>query len=434
MRYIYMTEEKTLPVTEEQNDAPKKESSRKKTLAKVLIGVVAVILVFLITTSVITAVGFNSNLKKIANFEKADSAVLSIDNYDDGCWNIHTDKELKVMQLTDVHLGGGWMSASKDLKALNAVASMIKAENPDLVIVTGDLAYPIYMQAGTTNNKSGSVLFAELMEQLGVYWTMSFGNHDVEANSRYSKDDLLEIYSQYPHCLFQKGPDNIDGRGNQIINIVNKDNIITRSFIILDSHAYAEDHIPVISSSYDNIHPNQIKWYKEVVKQLNEKNEETLSTLNASIATEYANKMPEIKTSLFFHIPLTEYADAWKEYADNEFKDTENVKYYYGTLDEEVCCASADDEMFETILETGSTDSIFCGHDHVNTFSVDYKGVRLTYGMSIDYLAYIGISKDGAQRGCTIITYNPDGTFTCKAENYYQDKYVTYYEKENVEM
>ena len=86
--------------------------------------------------------------------------------------------------------------------------------------------------------------------------------------------------------------------------------------------------------------------------------------------------------------------------------------------------------MFETVLEMGSTDSIFCGHDHVNTYSVDYKGVRLTYGMSIDYLAYIGISKKGAQRGCTVITYS-DGGFECVAENYYQDKYVTLYEKED---
>ncbi len=429
-----MTEEKTLTVNEEKNTTPQKKSSWKKILKKVLIGVVAVVLVFVITTSIITAVGFNSNLKKIENFEKADCEILSLKNYADGCWNIYTDKELKVMQLTDVHLGGGWMSISKDLKALNAVAAMIKAENPDLVIVTGDLAYPIYMQAGTTNNKSGSVLFATLMEQLGVYWTLVFGNHDVESNSRYSKEDLLEIYSEYPHCLLQAGPSDIDGKGNQIINIVNSDNIITRSLILLDSHAYAEGHIPVIHSEYDNIHENQIEWYKESVRELNEKNEQTMATLNPAIATKYANEMPEIRTSLFFHIPLTEYADAWKEYSDNDFKDTEDVVFHYGILDEEVCCASSDDNMFETVLETGSTDSMFCGHDHVNTFSVDYKGVRLTYGMSIDYLAYIGISKEGAQRGCTIITFSPDGTFSCKAENYYQEKYVSHYEKENVEM
>ena len=58
----------------------------------------------------------------------------------------------------------------------------------------------------------------------------------------------------------------------------------------------------------------------------------------------------------------------------------------------------------------------------------------MTYGYSIDYLAYSGINKRGSQRGCTIITVSPDGSFDCKAENYYQKKYQSQYEKEQVTM
>ena len=54
--------------------------------------------------------------------------------------------------------------------------------------------------------------------------------------------------------------------------------------------------------------------------------------------------------------------------------------------------------------------------------------------MSVDYLAYPGIYKIGSQRGCTVISFAPDGSFDCKAESYYQDKYESLYEKENVEM
>jgi hypothetical protein len=39
-----------------------------------------------------------------------------------------------------------------------------------------------------------------------------------------------------------------------------------------------------------------------------------------------------------------------------------------------------------------------------------------------------------AQRGCKVITYSLDGNFTTKNENYYQDKYVSQYEKETVDM
>jgi len=86
------------------------------------------------------------------------------------------------------------------------------------------------------------------------------------------------------------------------------------------------------------------------------------------------------------------------------------------------------------MLELGSTKGVFCGHDHENNFSIEYKGIQLSYGMSIDYLAYIGISKVGAQRGCKVITYSPDGSFTSQNENYYQDKYISQFEKEVVNM
>ena len=82
------------------------------------------------------------------------------------------------------------------------------------------------------------------------------------------------------------------------------------------------------------------------------------------------------------------------------------------------------DTLFETMLELGGKHGTFCGHDHVNNFSIEYKGIRLTYGMSIDYLAYLRISSLGSQRGCTMITVKPDGTFDCTQESYYQDKYA----------
>ena len=56
------------------------------------------------------------------------------------------------------------------------------------------------------------------------------------------------------------------------------------------------------------------------------------------------------------------------------------------------------------MLALGSTTGVFCGHDHYNNMSLEYKGIRLTYGMSIDYLAMPGIAKDTKQRGAERIT------------------------------
>ena len=60
---------------------------------------------------------------------------------ENGFWTFTTDRDFKVLHLTDIHIGAGWMCHGKDLKALNAVAAMVTAEKPDLVIATGDIAY-----------------------------------------------------------------------------------------------------------------------------------------------------------------------------------------------------------------------------------------------------------------------------------------------------
>ena len=54
---------------------------------------------------------------------------------------------------------------------------------------------------------------------------------------------------------------------------------------------------------------------------------------------------------------------------------------------------------------------MFCGHDHYNNISLGYKGIRLTYGMSIDYLAMPGIDKETEQRGAELITLKSNSEF-----------------------
>lgn len=66
----------------------------------------------------------------------------------------------------------------------------------------------------------------------------------------------------------------------------------------------------------------------------------------------------------------------------------------------------------------GSTKAIFCGHDHLNDFSVEYYGVRLTFSKSIDYTAYAfqGIAEKTEQRGGTIISVSESGSFEISAK------------------
>lgn len=425
----------------------KKEKTAKKNRSKKALKVISIILAIIIilgiTGSVVNAVGCNAQLKNVANFKavKYDNQLIPQKD-DDNVWTFTTDEDFKVLQFTDIHIGAGWMSTSKDTMALNAVASMVTAEKPDLVIVTGDIAYPVPFQAGTFDNLKAAEIFATLMEKLNVYWLPVFGNHDTESYSKYTREDISGFYSdeKWSYCLFNDNyEDNVDGYCNTVVNVKNSDGIITQSLYTFDTHSYVDGDYLGLFWKYDNIHDNQVEWYKNNISKYNEYNTELINSGDFENKEELLEKYSTVKSLAFWHVPNTEYLDAWNEYVDAGYKDTENVKYYYGTVGETgkmIYSGVYPDEIFETMHSLGSTKGIFVGHDHLNNFSIEYKGIRLTYGFSIDYLAYSGISKLGSQRGCTVITVKPDGTFDCVAENYYQEKYTSVSEnaKEDVTM
>lgn len=156
------------------------------------------------------------------------------------------------------------------------------------------------------------------MEHLGVYWTVAFGNHDTEAYSYYSREQISDFYgnSGFKYCLFQKGPDDVDGYGNQVINVKNSKGILTQSLYIFDSHSYTDGDFLGMMWKYDNIHENQVQWYRDNVNLMNKQNNERLKELGLP-------ENSDVKSLAFFHIPLTEQRDAWYEYMANGFKDTE---------------------------------------------------------------------------------------------------------------
>lgn len=389
-----------------------------------LIAIIAVIIAELNYLSVQKLIEQGNSYEKV-EFENQ----LIPEKDENGNWYFTTDGDFKVMHLTDIHIGGGFMSKEVDEKALNAVAAMVTKEKPDLVIATGDIAYPIPYVAGTFNNHSGAKAFANLMEKLGVYWNVTFGNHDAEAYSYFGREAMGEFYENenYQYCLFRSGPEDVDGFGNHVIEIKNSDGVITQSLFLIDSQAYVKDNIiKSIMGTYDNIHENQVEWYEDEVLRMNAENEKI------------SEKYSPVKSLAFFHIPLVEMLDGWTEFKENDYKDTENFKFIDGIMGEGgkvVYCGLGEDEMFEKMLELDSTKAMFNGHDHLNSTTFEYKGIQFSYGYSIDYLAYGDIDKLGSQRGCTMITCKPDASFTIDKYNYYSDRYdMEGFDKEEVTM
>ena len=368
------------------------------------------------------------NFEKAVSFEQVQYENQLVPQKDsDGYWTFTTDREFKVVQLTDVHIGGGLMSKKSDARAMNAVAALLTAEKPDLVVLTGDMVYPVPFQAGTFNNSISTKMIISLLETLGVYYTVTFGNHDSEFYATHTREQISDMWSDpsLKYSLYQEGPEDVYGYGNHVIKVKNSKGIVRDAFFMFDSNEYTDGDILGIMWKYDNIHEDQIAWYKENV-----------------IAIDNANKVIDpscdMFTSLaFFHIPLEEYSIAWDEYKANGHQNTTDVQVqdgFYHEDGEKSYSGIYSENLFETMLELGSTKGVFCGHDHVNNAIVKYKGINLVYGMSIDYLAYSNLFSEGAQRGCTVIDLDRKGGVEISLENYYQDKYETKYEKEEPVM
>jgi predicted MPP superfamily phosphohydrolase len=390
----------------------------KKKAPKIIISILSLLIVFCLLIAWLNLLSVKTLVKTGNQYETVEFEKQLVPQKDEkGYWYFTTDGDFKVMHLTDIHIGGGFLSKAVDKQALNAVAAMVTKEKPDLVIATGDIAFPVPYTAGTFNNYSGAKAFANLMESLGVYWTVTFGNHDAEAYSYFDREAVAEFYEteDFKHCLFSAGPKDVDGYGNHVIEVKNSKGIITQAMIMIDSQAYVKDNIiESIKGSYDNIHPNQVEWYEAEINRMNSENRK----INKDATT--------VVTHAFFHIPLVEMADAWTEFKENGFKDTENFEYIEGIIGEggrQVYCGLGEDDLFEKMLELGSTKAMYNGHDHINNTTFVYKGITFSYGYSIDYFAYSGIDKQGSQRGCTMITCKNDGTFSIDKYNYYSDRY-----------
>ena len=440
----YFEEEDGKKKKKRRKDMTPDEEKKRRERDLIIVGCgFGVIAVFCSIFAIVSYVGYSGNFDYIATIEaveyESSFTLIDADESDTGYYEFvasSPDDEFRILHLTDIHLGAGPFSAQKDRWALDAVRTVVQRVKADLVIVTGDLGFPVPYAAGTLNNKREIEMFGTLMDELDVYWTVCFGNHDTEIYSLYDREEISDYFTEmnesgeWDKFLYREGEEDIAGLGNDIILVrhPNGENVkitdiqsydanventhLTQAMVMFDSHSYTDGDYFGIAWKYDNIHQDQIDWYAGEMDALKEYN-------GGSV----------VKSLLFFHIPLREYGTYWSEYKDNGHQNTENVTYVFGKAGEsgeKSFPGVNEDLVFETAADKGGQ-GIFCGHDHYNTYAIDVKTknsegedvtVRLEYGMSIDYIAYIGIAKEIEQRGGTEIKISPDGSFQSRQRPY----------------
>lgn len=414
----------------------------KKTL-KVIISIVGVFVALFLLTGIINY-GCNLYLRHyIHSFEpvktdRVEKLVPTIS--EDGYYTFTTDDDFRIMHLTDVHIGGGFWTVKKDMKTIYEVMTMLHDDKPDLVILGGDNVFavpgPKFNGGNTLNNKMASRTVIELFNHSEVYFSTVFGNHDTEAFDYFSRQSVGNLYmkDKFEYCIFNEDftdPDaeTIPSVTNQFIKLCGNDGHVRKLILLIDTNAYVDTSIKAsIDWLYDTIHDAQVDWAKETVIDLSKK-----------------EGLPEgecLKTLTFLHIPVGEYQSAYDELFDEiknedgsvtyiQKENPENTLFESGGWDEDVICyggykdpcAPEDADKFFEVMhnEIDSLEAIFCGHDHINNAVVYYKGVMLSYGYSLDNIAYDFIADYGAQRGSTIITVHNDGTFEQLHKNLYAD-------------
>lgn len=263
------------------------------------------------------------------------------------------DKDFKIINLTDIHFSDygyrGFLNQEHEL----LMRRMIETEKPDMIMLTGD------MVCGEDSDYFSIRRITDMLESYGIPWAPVFGNHDDESNC--DLNYLADIMMSSPHCLMKKGDPEM-GVGNYIVNVAERNNDgslkVVSSLLFMDSH-------------HSQPNEKQQKWVEWACGGIN-----ALTDNTAEI-------------SVIMHIPLPEYQYAYDLYYDTAAKKWKDGSNGYGERHEEICCErDADGKpvqrgFFNVLKEAGTVKHVICGHEHMNDFSVEYEGIRLTYCMKL---------------------------------------------------
>ncbi|GMH05157.1 hypothetical protein Nepgr_006997 [Nepenthes gracilis] len=297
--------------------------------------------------------------------------------------------EFKILQVADMHYADGkttpcldvlpnQFNGCSDLNTTAFTERMIRAENPDLIVFTGD---NIFGFDATDSAKSLDFAFAPAVLS-NIPWAAVLGNHDQEGTL--SREGVMKHIVTMKNVLSQLNPpkvDDIDGFGNYNLEVAGVEgsafqNKSILNLYFLDSGDYST--VPSIPG-YGWIKPSQQSWFERTSKKLRKA---------------YMAKPEPQKASapglVYFHIPLPEYASF----------DSSN---FTGVKQEAISSASVNSGFFTTMVEAGDVKAVFTGHDHINDFCGELTGIYLCYGGGFGYHAY---GKAGWARRARVVVAN----------------------------
>lgn len=295
--------------------------------------------------------------------------------------SLEEDKEPVILQLTDTQIidsaqqrydgrlgtdaANYWATDKMEDRCFSYLRETVEATDPDLILLTGDLVYGEFDDNGTA-----FVKLVEFMESLDIPWAPIFGNHENE--SKMGVDWQCQKLESAKNCLFKQR--SLTGNGNYTVGI-KQGNELKRVFFMLDSNGCGA----MSSESLANGHSkttggfgaDQIALYTKTAQNVKE-------------------EWPDAKFSFAFHIQPQIFSAAYAKYGFTNSDTINNpinidalsnkAEGDFGYIGRDLKNPwDTDFSVYNGMKELGC-DSIFVGHEHCNSASVVYDGVRFQFG------------------------------------------------------
>lgn len=348
-------------------------------------------------------------------------------------------KDVKVLQITDTqfvnydkvshgaasadNLFDVYTEANFGKNALDYIQKAFDSVKPDFIIMTGDNVFGRFDPDGTAFRA-----LVDKLDSLKTPWAAVYGNHDNESEmgALWQNEQL----SNSKYGMFLQGV--TDGNGNYTVGIKCGGGVVNRVFCMMDTNACsaaynaAENHVTTTTGFTDD----QISWFKR--------------TIGAMKSAD-----PSLSVSMAYHVPNYGYMQAKNQYATEESK----IDTHYYTLGLDIAAKAGDfgsynvltSGTFDTfdfvdgnvktyageglveIFKNNNVDSVFCGHEHQVSTSINYEGIRWTFGLKTG----IYDIPEWKNLGGTAITLNSETGALSVSHVYFDPTYQAYKDKVN---
>lgn len=305
------------------------------------------------------------------------------------------DGKFKILILADIQ-----DTNTPQQETIDLMTNAIDKTNPDFIALTGDNIAGWWKHVTPEETKEAVDIVAKTINDRKIPFALVFGNHDHEGlcddeigmTEEEAKKQIMAWFNEYEYCMAVEGED-LTGVGNYNLTVKNSagDKDIFNMWF-MDSNPYTDESE---GGGYGYVHKDQIEWYERTSNQL-----------------KAANGGTPLPSVLFQHIVVPEVYDMLSEVpkgTKGAIKGHANhTSQYYianpeyitsGHVNEGPCPANtANDGQFDSWLNQGDILGAFFGHDHVNDYDGEYKGIRLIASPAVTFYSY------GNYRGVRTIT------------------------------